>query len=239
MFCANCGNELEPGSKFCEECGCKVDEDEDEDEAIIEDNAEDEDANVEIVEDDQYESDEDDAEEDEDDESPDGRICSYRGEVVDSGFDFCPKCGHGMNGQAHAFKIDRSKIKIIVIIGVAVLAVILFAVVKGAVSSEPPPPVYEQRYTDEEIANMAFNTFTSKKKSKYGMDAHVLYHGSTLNSSNVEFDETENRYYCTLNAEYTTNIFDFFGTSTTSYVVTAVYYDDGEQLITEEFSYKS
>lgn len=91
------------------------------------------------------------------------------------------------------------------------------------------------QYSDEEIIQMASNEFESRMKSQYGGGVETLYHSATVKSSSVDFDKYTNTYTCTLNAVYSTNILDFWGTSNTSYIVNAVYRDTDYDIILEEF----
>lgn len=83
-------------------------------------------------------------------------------------------------------------------------------------------------FSDDYIVQSALKEFERRMKSKYGGGVNTLYHAANLKGSMVTFDKVENAYYCTLNATYTTNIFDIYGTSTSYYVVSAVYYDNGD-----------
>lgn len=94
----------------------------------------------------------------------------------------------------------------------------------------------EPAYSDDTIVAKTLSMFQDRIRSQYGMTPNVLYHGASVQSSSVIFDPYTNSYQCTLNASYTTNIFDIYGFSSTSYVVTAVYLDTGYELILSDFT---
>lgn len=100
--------------------------------------------------------------------------------------------------------------------------------------------LYEQRYTDEEIANRALKMFHEKivDHLRKSMDNPPDYLGILdscyVDSYNVTFTGETNYYNITLNARYGTNILDG-GTST--YIVNAQYFDDGNNLICTSFNW--
>jgi len=232
VYCENCGAKLEDGSKFCEECGSvvmTVDITAD----ISNQNVTDNSGNVKEVND--HISFEDDFNSNNETHN---EYCKYCGSKIDNDAVFCSKCGKQIdNTQEHtSSKVDSGYSRLIIcaiLVSIVILAGV-FAIYK-VLNTDPPAPQYTQKYSDEVIAQKALNTFSSKMKSRHGGGVETIYHGASVDSSAVEFDPYTNKYTCTLNATYTTNILDFFGTSSTSYVVKAVYYDTGSELITEEF----
>ena len=90
-------------------------------------------------------------------------------------------------------------------------------------------------YTDSEIIDMTFSTFKNKIRGNYS-GAGVLYHTASYSDAYVTYDWTSRTYVCTLMGEYSTNAFDFWGTSTQTYFVSAEYLDTGSGLATVSFS---
>lgn len=84
-------------------------------------------------------------------------------------------------------------------------------------------------YSDEEIIEKTFSAFKKDIRSYYsGPD--TLYHGSDYSDAYVVYDYETQTYTCTMTAEYSTNIFDIWGTSTQTYFVTAEFRDTGAGL---------
>ncbi len=90
-------------------------------------------------------------------------------------------------------------------------------------------------YSDSEIIQKAFSTFKSKIRGNYS-GAGVLYHTADYSDAHVTYDWTTKTYVCTFEGEYSTNVFDFWGTSTQTYFVRAEYMDTGSGLTTLDFS---
>lgn len=234
--CPKCDSEIEAGAKFCSECGAVVNP--------VEIAAVTRTENIPIDNDDLKEISR--TVSFEDDCSPNDKMpnefCKYCGSKIDKDTIFCPKCGKQLDSiQANeSSNVNQSYSQRVILCVFLVSIVILvgaFAIYKVLNNDIGISiPQYTQDYSDDDIVNKALNTFKSKIKSKYGGGVETMYHGASVNSSVVEFDPYTNKYTCTLNATYTTNMFDFFGTSSTSYVVKAVYYDTGSELIAEEFN---
>lgn len=90
-------------------------------------------------------------------------------------------------------------------------------------------------YDNQTIIDKTLSTFRAKVGSNYsGPD--TLYHGVDCSDTNVSYDSSQKIYTCTMTAEYTTNVFDFWGTSTQTYFVTAEYQDTGDNLVLINFS---
>jgi len=90
-------------------------------------------------------------------------------------------------------------------------------------------------YSDEDVITAAFNAFKNKRRGGY-QGAQSLYHGSDYSNANVSYDPNTRTYTCTLTCEYTTNIFDFWGTSTSTYYVTVQLLDNGSELSVINYS---
>lgn len=94
----------------------------------------------------------------------------------------------------------------------------------------------EPKYSDDTVVSKTLSLFQERIRSFYGPDPSILYHNATVQQSSVEYDPYTESYLCTLNVTYSTNIFDIWGTSNTSYVVNAVYTDTGSSLILSSFN---
>ncbi len=93
----------------------------------------------------------------------------------------------------------------------------------------------QPQYTDNTIIDETAKMVRSKLSAGYG--AQSFYHSLSINSSNVEYDWTTQTYTCQLSITYSTNMFDLFGTSSTSYFVEATYKDTGYGLSMISFFY--
>ena len=90
-------------------------------------------------------------------------------------------------------------------------------------------------YTDDEIIQKTFATFKNRIKGNYS-GAGVLYHSADYSNAYVEYDWLTQTYYCSMTGEYSTNVFDFWGTSTQTYFINAVFVDTGTGLSVVSFS---
>lgn len=104
----------------------------------------------------------------------------------------------------------------------------LVALNEEAMNSQP-------NYSDDTIIEKTFSTFKSKIRGNYS-GASVLYHSSSYSDAYVSYDRQSRTYTCTLNAKYSTNAFDFWGTSTQTYFVTAQFLDTGSDLAMISFN---
>ena len=75
----------------------------------------------------------------------------------------------------------------------------------------------------EGIKEAMLKDYRSKIGSLYTNATEKLYHGASCKDLYIEYSPDSEEFTCYMDATYTTNIFDFFGTSTTSHTVIAVY----------------
>lgn len=228
MFCSKCGKQIADNSLFCNYCGAsqKELEGKKENDKI----SEAKDAAKKIMK----------SVSDASKKKSRYVICKKCGGRIPLGEECCPYCDTSVNENPSVFDKLASFLSRFGIhantatVKKAAIAVVLVVVAIAAVSCLFSPS-YERAYTDEQIVDEALSVFNSKMKAKTGGGTESLLHYADAKDSSVEYDSDTNRYYCTLNATYSTNVLDIFGTSTTKYVVRAVYHDDGEKLILEEF----
>lgn len=90
-------------------------------------------------------------------------------------------------------------------------------------------------YSNDEIVSRTFAAFKSKVKGQYSGPA-TLYHSADYSNAYVDYDWSTRTYACSMTGEYSTNAFDFFGTSTSTYFVTAEFVDTGSGLTMTSFS---
>lgn len=94
----------------------------------------------------------------------------------------------------------------------------------------------QQIYSDDVIIEKTFSAFKNMVGSYYsGLEA--MYHASSYSDPYVTYDWNTKTYTCTLTAQYSTNMFDFYGTSTQTYCVTAQFIDNGSSLTMISFDY--
>ena len=131
------------------------------------------------------------------------------------------------------------KITIALAICCACLLLILIMQNIPATNNTNERETYSASYSDDDITEMLQEKFDQDMKSSYYSSAGtaILYHGTTVDEALIEHDKYTNEYHCVLNVTYSTNIFDFYGTSNTSYVINAIVYDTGSKLIIKEFRY--
>ena len=84
-------------------------------------------------------------------------------------------------------------------------------------------------YSDSEVTEAAFQAFKNKRKGTY-QGAQSLYHSSDYENAYVQYDSSTKTYTCTMTCTYSTNIFDIWGTSTSTYYVTVQLLDTGSGL---------
>ena len=92
----------------------------------------------------------------------------------------------------------------------------------------------QQRYSNEAVIQKAFSVFKNRIGGNYS-GAGKLYHSSSYSDANVVYYWESKTYVCTFIGKYSTNIFDVFGTSTKTYVVSAEYRDTGSDLMMLSF----
>lgn len=93
----------------------------------------------------------------------------------------------------------------------------------------------QPNYSDETVIENTFSAFKNKIRSYYS-GASTLYHTSSYSDAYVVYDPETQTYTCTMTAKYSTNAFDFWGTSTQTYYVTAQFLDTGSNLTMVNFS---
>lgn len=93
----------------------------------------------------------------------------------------------------------------------------------------------QPNYSDATVIEKTFSAFKNKIKSYYS-GAGTLYHSSSYSDAYVTYDWQTKTYTCTMAAKYSTNAFDFWGTSTQTYYVTAQFLDTGSSLTMVNFS---
>lgn len=84
-------------------------------------------------------------------------------------------------------------------------------------------------YSDSEVIEAAFQAFKNKRKGTY-QGAQSLYHGSDYENAYVQYDSATKTYTCTMTCTYSTNIFNIWGNSTSTYYVTVRLLDTGSGL---------
>lgn len=78
----------------------------------------------------------------------------------------------------------------------------------------------EPLYSNEEVIGYVFDIFSDDIGSYYsGVDR--MYTSTSYSDAYVEFDGRSRTYTCTMIGEFTSNIFDIWGTSTQTYFVYA------------------
>lgn len=87
----------------------------------------------------------------------------------------------------------------------------------------------QPQYSNDQVIDKTFSMFKSKIGGYYS-GADTLYHSASYSDAHVEYDWANRTYLCTMIGEYTTNVFDFWGTSTQTYFVTAELMDTGSGL---------
>lgn len=85
-------------------------------------------------------------------------------------------------------------------------------------------------YSDSEIINRTSARVKDRLSSGYS-GTERLYHSFNIDSSSVTYDWTTRTYTCYLSVTYSSNVFDFYGTSNNSYDVTATFRDTGSELV--------
>lgn len=85
-------------------------------------------------------------------------------------------------------------------------------------------------YSDEYIIDRTFAVFKDRARGAYANGAASLYQSADYSDAYVSYDWTTKIYTCTMTCEYTSNIFDMWGTSTDTYFVTAQFLDNGSNL---------
>lgn len=93
----------------------------------------------------------------------------------------------------------------------------------------------QPNYSDATIIEKTFSAFKNQIRSYYSGPS-TLYHTSSYSDAYVSYDWETKTYTCTMTAEYSTNGFDFWGTSTQTYFVTAQFLDTGSNLTMTDFS---
>lgn len=91
-------------------------------------------------------------------------------------------------------------------------------------------------YDDATIIEKTFNAFKNKIRSNYS-GADVIYHYAEYSDAYVVYDAATKTYTCTMTGQYTTNMFDFWGTSTQTYYITAQFRDTGSELVLIGYSH--
>lgn len=94
---------------------------------------------------------------------------------------------------------------------------------------------FEPAVSEEDVINKVFDKAKSDIRSYYGNGVETLYHGADINNSYVEYDPETNAYLCILEITYSTNIFDFWGTSNSVYTVTAIVLNTGNELMITDY----
>lgn len=92
------------------------------------------------------------------------------------------------------------------------------------------PPSNTQQFSNDAVIEKTFNAFRSKIRSKYS-GPEILYHSASYSDAYVTFDAGTGKYTCSMTATYNTNIFDIFGTSTSTYFVNAELADSNGNLV--------
>lgn len=94
----------------------------------------------------------------------------------------------------------------------------------------------QQSYSDDVIIEKTFSAF-NKMIGNYYSGLEAMYHSSSYSDPYVAYDWNTRTYTCTLTAQYSTNIFDIYGTSTQTYFVSAQFVDNGTSLSMISFDY--
>ena len=75
-------------------------------------------------------------------------------------------------------------------------------------------------FSDNAVCDKVFASFKKKIQGGYS-GAEILYHSSSYSDGYVTYDPGRCTYSCSMTAQYCSNIFDMWGTSTSTYFVTA------------------
>lgn len=99
-------------------------------------------------------------------------------------------------------------------------------------SMDPETYTYYQTlmpiFSDDEIISATFNLFKTRAKNAYQTGtASDFYHNCTYSNASVSYDYDTQIYTCKMKASYNTNVFNFFGTNTRTYNVTAYFENYG------------
>ena len=96
--------------------------------------------------------------------------------------------------------------------------------------SDQQNQVDARNFSDEDVCNKVFDAFKKKVRGHYS-GAELLYHSSSYSDAYVTYNPSSCTYTCSMTAEYCTNIFDFWGTSTSTYFVNAELADKNGSLV--------
>lgn len=92
-----------------------------------------------------------------------------------------------------------------------------------------------QVYSDDEIINRTSEKVKERLSSVYSA-VDRLYHSFSIDSAFVSYDGFACTYTCNMTVTYSSNVFDAWGTSSSSYDVIATYEDTGSALVATGFS---
>lgn len=94
-------------------------------------------------------------------------------------------------------------------------------------------------FSNDEIIQATFNLFKTRAKNAYQTGtASDFYHNCTYSNASVSYDYDTQIYTCTMRGSYNTNVFNFFGTNTRTYNVTAYFGNYGSSPTVIDYSIK-
>lgn len=92
-------------------------------------------------------------------------------------------------------------------------------------------------FSDNVVCDKVFAAFKKKIQGGYS-GAELLYHSSSYTDGYVTYDPGRCTYSCSMTAEYCSNIFDMWGTSTSTYFVTAELVEKNGNLVLTKMDIK-
>ena len=92
-----------------------------------------------------------------------------------------------------------------------------------------------QVYSNDEIINRTSEKVKERLSSGYSA-VDRLYHSFSIDNAFVSYDGFTCTYTCNMTVTYSSNVFDAWGTSSSSYDVIATYEDTGSTLVATGFS---
>ena len=90
----------------------------------------------------------------------------------------------------------------------------------SGVQQNPAEQLGMRGFSDNAVCDKVFASFKKKIQGGYS-GAEILYHSSSYSDGYVTYDPGRCTYSCSMTAQYCSNIFDMWGTSTSTYFVTA------------------